>query len=478
MTAPARPARFSLLRSLGLVGWDASEAVVVAALATEEPLLLVGPHGSGKTMLLNRLAEVLGLSHRHYNASILSFDDLVGFPVPKDGGVVYLQTPATIWDAESVLVDEISRCRPEVQNKLFPLIHERVVQGMPLPRLRFRWAAMNPPVSLDGPDPKDGSLSETCAEAYAGSEPLDVALADRFAYILRAPILKNLTLEEQREVLRPAPWRPEEIRDRVLDVIGKTRAYLAEVEKSERATAAEYTILVAGQLESSGHPLSIRRACQLTRNILAVRAAALATFTKNDPERDYLSALRASVPDLAWGRPVPYPVHMGAHRAAWTAAGLASGSTRRQLLTERDPFARMAIALYGTLPPEEATGVLVDSYASLPRHERLVAAAVLMPTLSRRRDLPAAALEPIAMDWAAIASGKTGNVAVGPGASWKRIVLTTDLPRLDQKTEKGKSVAAVSTTLLWEGYEFQTIELEQTWDRAVSILRGKGRAAA
>jgi MoxR-like ATPase len=31
-----------------------------------------------------------------------------------------------------VFIDEISRCRPEVQNKLFSLIHERCVQGLPL----------------------------------------------------------------------------------------------------------------------------------------------------------------------------------------------------------------------------------------------------------------------------------------------------------------------------------------------------------
>ena len=107
-----------------------SSRSILAALATESPLLLIGPHGSAKTLVLTRLAEALGLAHRHYNASLLNFDDLVGFPVPENGRLVYLQTPATIWDAESVLFDEISRCRPELQNKLFPIVHERIVQGV------------------------------------------------------------------------------------------------------------------------------------------------------------------------------------------------------------------------------------------------------------------------------------------------------------------------------------------------------------
>ena len=46
---------------------------------------------------------------------------------------------------------------------------------MRLPRLRYRWAAMNP-CSTD----QDGD------EDYTGSEPLDPALADRFALFVNA----------------------------------------------------------------------------------------------------------------------------------------------------------------------------------------------------------------------------------------------------------------------------------------------------
>jgi MoxR-like ATPase len=60
------------LRALGIAGWDAHEPAVLAALATESPLLLVGAHGSAKTLLLARLAEALGLAFRHGSASILS----------------------------------------------------------------------------------------------------------------------------------------------------------------------------------------------------------------------------------------------------------------------------------------------------------------------------------------------------------------------------------------------------------------------
>ena len=128
----------SRLARLGVYGFDAIEPLILAALVTGDPLLLIGASGTGKTFLLNTLSETLGLEHRHYNASLISFDDLVGFPYPeKDGeGVRFLQTPATVWGAESVLIDEISRCKPEHQNRLFSLVCERRIQGIPvLPRI-------------------------------------------------------------------------------------------------------------------------------------------------------------------------------------------------------------------------------------------------------------------------------------------------------------------------------------------------------
>jgi len=161
--SPRAPFR---LADLGVYGFDRHETTILASLVTEDPLLLVGRSGTGKTFLLNTLSEALGLEHRHYNASLISFDDLVGFPYPDEAHatVRFLETPATVWGAESVLIDEVSRCKPEHQNRLFSLVHERKLQGLPLERLRYRWAAMNPCTSDQGG-----------TEDYSGSEPLDPA---------------------------------------------------------------------------------------------------------------------------------------------------------------------------------------------------------------------------------------------------------------------------------------------------------------
>jgi MoxR-like ATPase len=106
--------------------------------------------------------------------------------------VRFLETPATVWGAESVLIDEISRCKPEHQNRLFSLVHERKLQGPPLKRLRYRWAAMNPCTSDQGG-----------TEDYSGSEPLDPALADRFVLVVAAADSGDLTTAQQQAVVAP-----------------------------------------------------------------------------------------------------------------------------------------------------------------------------------------------------------------------------------------------------------------------------------
>jgi AAA domain (dynein-related subfamily) len=101
-----RKIRSLLTRPLGLLGWEKLEPVLLAALTTREPLLLIGRHGTAKSFLLERLAQALGLVYRFYNASLINYDDLVGIPLPDETqtSLRYITTPTAIWDAEVVFV--------------------------------------------------------------------------------------------------------------------------------------------------------------------------------------------------------------------------------------------------------------------------------------------------------------------------------------------------------------------------------------
>ena len=458
------------LRALGIAGWDALEPAILAALATESPLLLVGPHGSAKTLLLARLAEALGLAFRHYNASILSFDDLLGYPVPQDGRLVYLETPATIWQAEAVLFDEVSRCRPELQNKLFPLIHEKVAQGVPLTRLKHRWAAMNPP-------PGEGATS---AFEYQGAEPLDLALADRFAFVLQVPAFDQLGEDDRRTVLlgqgRPAPDAARKLEEAVT----ATKKHLEETDRDLRTRAAGYTDVLAAKLAAAGHPLSTRRAVTLVRNIQSHHAAERALQgDARELEDSFYAAARLSLPDAAWGRPVEGHVLLAAHKAAWEAAKLAKDAPERALLAETDPLRRIALALALDLPAAEAGAVIADGFSALSRPERLVTSAVLFPRLAERPGLPSSALEAVADAYAAVARGGKQTVVLRKGGQdWKRELLGTKLAKLDPKNPRDRILQNAAVALMADEERFDLAALEEAWDRARQALAAEGAPAA
>jgi MoxR-like ATPase len=459
--------RGSILRSLGIAGWGALEPAILAALATESPILLVGPHGTAKTLLLARLAEGLGLAFRHYNASILSFDDLLGYPVPQDGRLVYLQTPATIWEAEAVLFDEVSRCRPELQNKLFPLIHERVAQGMPLTRLRHRWAAMNPP-------PSDSSAGVS----YDGAEPLDVALADRFAFVLEVPVLGQLGDDDRRAVLLGGGRPDVDGAERLRSAVERCRAGLASASERLRVRAAEYVDVLAAKLAAAGHPLSTRRAVLLVRNVESLWAAEGALGEEVGLEDVFYSAARFSLPDVAWGRPVEGHVLLGAHRAAWEALSLAAGSLHRALLMETRPLHRIALALQLELPPGEAGALIADAFSGLSRPVRLVTSAVLFPRLATRPDLPASTLEAVAEAYAAVARGGRASVTVRQGGrDWKRELLGSRLAELDPTRARDRVLQNVAATLMADDERFEFDALIAAWDEAWAVLSARGEAA-
>jgi len=454
-----------VLRALGIVGWNHLEPVVLAALATESPLLLIGPHGSAKTLILTRLAAALGLTHRHYNASLLSFDDLVGFPVPDNGRLVYLQTPATIWDAESVLFDEISRCRPELQNKLFPVVHEKIVQGIALDKLRHRWGAMNPPPAVE-------ASGANGTPDYAGAEPLDVALADRFGFIVAVPSLGELQRSDQLTVLRGLA-QADDAAPRLRSTVEAIRQAIPAITGALTHAAADYVQILAQKLAEADHPVSTRRAGQIVRNIIAVHATenVLAGACTGLSEDAFYTAVRYSLPDEAWGDPVPQTTLLTAHRTAWQLVKADTQSDVKAILIEPDAVRRIALTLASSLTGGDAGRMVVDAFSSLPRLARVATAAVLAPLLAQRTDLPAATIEPIARDFSTLGSRNAEQIQIrSGGADWRRDILSTHLSALNRGSARGRIVTNAAVVLMQEDERFEMPDLEAAYDHAAQVL--------
>lgn len=365
-----------ILERLGLVGMASIERVVLAALITGDPLLLIGAHGTAKSYLLVRICKALAIKWRHYNTSLLNYDDLVGYPLPdKDGKLQFVQTPASIWGAEAVFLDEISRCRIDLQNKLFPIINERRIQGIELPKLRYRWAAMNPPPSDD---------NDSLDSDYLGSQPLDPALADRFAFVVETPGWEDLDAQQRREVITRsnAPLEPSAT-EYLRGVVEVGQRLFPQVYEELLPQLAHYVQLVndvlrvaswlrQGSTSSAADgenriALSPRRAGMLARNIAAVHVASMVLDDSPKIEESARLALRHSIPHRAEGLVVSELKLTTAHREAWRLAELPALDSSRLLATETDPVrrTRMAGRLKG-LEKNELSSIVADSIASLP----------------------------------------------------------------------------------------------------------------
>jgi MoxR-like ATPase len=464
---PARPQPVSILEALGVIGMGDVEPIVLAALIQQDPLLLIGPHGTGKSYLLNRLALALGLEHRHYNASLLNFDDLVGYPLPNPAGSLdYVQTQASIWRAQSVFLDEISRCRPDVQNKLFSIIHERRVQGLALDRLQYRWSAMNPPADDDA----NGG--------YSGSEPLDAALADRFAFVLQIPDWHGLPTSAQEALIltRESDPSPATAR-RLAGMVETGRTLLEGIRGSLGTMLSRYVRIVCGLLRQSGLSLSPRRAVMLLRNIAGVHAARLLISGDADCAVSALTALRHSLPQRATGEAVKDLSLLAAHKEAWKPTGSGGDSTLQLLMAEADPMRRaLAAVRCESLGRREFSTLVADCLAALPLGARNALAAELFESGAAGR-LLAAVAEQAAEWYSVVATPQEIRETVQAGGPrhrvWKRAVAW--LSALDKAAPETASATNLLAGLFAQGELASEADVDHvvaSWLQARAAIEG------
>jgi hypothetical protein len=158
-----------LFNQIKIFGWNDIEPVILAALVSELPVLLIGDIGSNKTEGAEAISRALlgaKIDFRAYEVPALNFDGLIGFMNPKSlakGELDFVHTPLSIWKADAVLFDEINRANPFIQSKLHELMRRRRLLGLTT-SIKILFSAVNPP------------------ERYQ-SGYMDMALASRFACV-------------------------------------------------------------------------------------------------------------------------------------------------------------------------------------------------------------------------------------------------------------------------------------------------------
>lgn len=405
----------SITENLGIYGWAHLDPILLAALAMEAPLLLVGDHGTGKSLLIERVASALEQDFRHYNASLLNYDDLVGIPIPENGSLRFIATPGAIWEAEFVFFDEISRCRPDLQNKLFPIIHERKVAGIPLERLKHRWAAMNPPAGDD---------FNNHHTVYFGAEPIDPALADRFLFIVRVPNWDDLSLSDHQKILSGnQPQRPTvNFQSIVFECIKRVN----HLQKSLRPRVVDYVLTYLDLLSKCDLPQSGRRARMLADGILATYAAQQCLFRRGaNLESSASIATRMGIPQNASEFPPSIVKLTAAHKQAWEISHLTKDNRLRRIFREPDRYQRLLIADEYDLPDGMLSKLITQALSQETCEARLTGISViLLLKYQLDRDFPPATWELLASRARRVLELGEINLRLPPGKDleeWQKI---------------------------------------------------------
>ena len=341
------------LKKLGIYGGEAIQDLVAAAILTGDPVLFIGDKGTGKTYMMERIADALNLKFMMYNCSSANFDDIVGFPIPnKDlNQMDFMPTPTSIWGVNMLLLDEINRARLDIQNNYFQLIRNRSVQGKRVDTLRWVFSAMNP-------------LS------YAGTTPLDSALADRFAWVIKTPSFSIINEEDRHSIISnhtnddcPAitHWggikhvHVDSVTRRDMEQWFKRAAQLYQEHLADCNDVIAYVDDVCISISMSGKsktgPIEGRRAGIILRNILSLAAVRDAYGLSGGIEAAASKALFHSFPNEAVDEPIPNETIMAAHEKAKHLLRQSASSIVEKIERMSDPLLRVAYGIrYGIDP--------------------------------------------------------------------------------------------------------------------------------
>jgi MoxR-like ATPase len=239
---------------------------------------------------------------------------------------------------------------------------------------------------------------------YSGSQPLDSALADRYAFIVRVPDWCDFNEGAQRRLLLQDGGVVEAEAERLRQLVDEARPLWRTLRQQLAALLTDYVRCVAALLQEAGIRLSPRRLAVLMRNIAAVHAVRwILGQGDTDLGGSARLALIHSIPLPAEGIPAPEDKLESAHKEAWHAVTGERTLALIRIYSERDPVRRAVMAAQAEeMDLQQRSVIVADCLQFLRDGARQAVAVYLMETgLAGRLMAPVA--EEVAEDYAMIA---------------------------------------------------------------------------
>ncbi|MCC6145147.1 MAG: hypothetical protein IT368_15175, partial [Candidatus Hydrogenedentes bacterium] len=215
--------------------------------------------------------------------------------------------------------------------------------------------------------------------AYLGSEPLDPALADRFALILPLPEFKDYSETDQVNVILKADGAiPADAAAELRRIVASGRSVAKTLQEEQGPVLAEYVREVVLRLGQAGVTCSPRRAAILLRNVAAVHAAQLVLGGSPRLQDSAWLAVRFGLPVTAAGQKLSEMRVLAAHKEAWSQVSIPKKSPLRLVMQEQDPLRRVLLACrLDELSRSDFSVLVADVLAELRPGARHAVAALL-----------------------------------------------------------------------------------------------------
>lgn len=144
-SGPARPNSPDSLRPLPVPVGPRLERVLEVAYRARRAVLLEGPTGVGKSEIVRRVADALGIGHAILDLSLLEPPDLVGLPIVKDGRTQYALPSVLPREGAGILMlEELNRAERYIQQPALQLLSARRLHEYVLPEGWICVATVNP----------------------------------------------------------------------------------------------------------------------------------------------------------------------------------------------------------------------------------------------------------------------------------------------------------------------------------------------
>lgn len=196
--------------------------VLSLAYASGQPVMLEGPHGVGKSQLVEEAANSLGIGYIVRDLSLMEPPDLIGLPKFENSKTVYAPPSFLPTTGKGLLVlEELNRCEKYMRSPCLQLMTARCLNDYMLPTGWLPVAALNP-----------------AGEAYDVQE-LDPALQSRFIRIQVRADVKSWLAWAAKNGVHPAVRSYVEQLDRVFESSNpRSWAYVSNVVTAHESSGA------------------------------------------------------------------------------------------------------------------------------------------------------------------------------------------------------------------------------------------------